>query len=148
QAVDLGQAPGDVVILSFADSDLAGLAAAHKLDAPFLPSLRLANLRLLRHPVSVDLYVEKVLPQAKLVMVRCLGGLDYWRYGLGRVAAPCRAGGIGLAAIPGDDRPDRRLTELSTIPLPVIHELETYWQTASVENLRGMLRRIAGLIGH
>ena len=28
EAVDLGQTPGDIVVLSFADSDLAGLAAA------------------------------------------------------------------------------------------------------------------------
>ena len=28
EAVDLGQPPGDIAILSFADSDLAGLAAA------------------------------------------------------------------------------------------------------------------------
>ncbi len=28
EAVDLGQSPGDIVALSFADSDLAGLAAA------------------------------------------------------------------------------------------------------------------------
>ena len=28
EAVDLGQTPGDIALLSFADSDLAGLAAA------------------------------------------------------------------------------------------------------------------------
>ena len=28
EPVDLGQTPGDIVVLSFADSDLAGLAAA------------------------------------------------------------------------------------------------------------------------
>ena len=29
EPVDLGQAPGDIVVLSFADSDLVGLAAAY-----------------------------------------------------------------------------------------------------------------------
>jgi len=56
-AIDLGQEPGDLVILSFTDSDLAGLARAHA-AAPDLPSLRLAKLAKLRHPLSVDLYVE------------------------------------------------------------------------------------------
>ena len=59
RAVDLGQTPGDVVVLSFADSDLSALAAAHRQDRQVLPSLRLASLRLLRHPMSIDLYVEK-----------------------------------------------------------------------------------------
>jgi len=76
RAVDLGQRPGDVVVLSFADSDLSALAAAHRQDRQLLPSLRLASLRLLRHPMSVDLYVESVVSRAKFVLVRCLGGLD------------------------------------------------------------------------
>jgi hypothetical protein len=36
RAVDLGQTPGDVVVLSFADSDLSTLAAAHKQDRQLL----------------------------------------------------------------------------------------------------------------
>ncbi len=56
-AVDLGQEPGDLVVLSFTDSDLAGLARAHAAE-PGLPSLRLAKLAKLRHPLSVDLYVD------------------------------------------------------------------------------------------
>ena len=147
-AVDLRQTPGAIVVLSFADSDLSALAAAHKLDSSLLPSLRLASLRLLRHPMSIDLYVEQVVSQAKCVLVRCLGGLDYWRYGLERVAAACRTGNIPFAAMPGDDRPDRRLTELSTVPPDVSRELETYWQAPGIDNLRRMLRRIAGLIGY
>src|SRR5579871_2829976 len=115
-AVDLGQSPADVVVLSFSDSDLSALAAAWQADADRLPTLRLASLRLLRHPMSVDLYVEQVVSRARCVLVRCLGGLDYWRYGLERVAAACRTGKIHFVAMPGDDRPDRRLTELSTLP--------------------------------
>ncbi|RDJ94209.1 hypothetical protein B4Q13_16250, partial [Lacticaseibacillus rhamnosus] len=42
---DLGQAPGDVAVLSFADSDLAGLAAAWTADKAALPRVRLAHLR-------------------------------------------------------------------------------------------------------
>ncbi|WP_216074835.1 hypothetical protein, partial [Acinetobacter baumannii] len=67
RAVDLGQAPGDVVVLSFADS--AGAAGL---------SVRLASLRQLKHPLSVDLYVEKTVMGSRFVLVRLLGGLDYW----------------------------------------------------------------------
>src|SRR6266478_4388135 len=55
EAVDLRQPPGDVVILSFADSDLSALAVAWALEQHALPSVRLAHLRDLRHPMSVGL---------------------------------------------------------------------------------------------
>src|ERR1700733_10415400 len=84
-AVDLAQSPAEVVVLSFSDSDLSALAAAWQRDAARLPSLRLASLKKLRHPMSVDLYVDTVVAKAKVVIVRCLGGLDYWRYGLERI---------------------------------------------------------------
>ncbi len=77
-AVDLALPPGDVLVLSFADSDLAALAAA----ADGALSLRLASLRRLRHPLSVDLLVEKTVSKSRFVLLRCLGGLDYWRYGV------------------------------------------------------------------
>lgn len=47
EAVDLGQTPGDIAVLSFADSDLAGLAAAWKAERASLPSVRLAHLSLI-----------------------------------------------------------------------------------------------------
>ena len=84
-AIDLGQSPADVVVLSFSDSDLSALAAAWQQDAAVLPTLRLASLKRLRHPMSVDLYVERVVAGARAVIVRGLGGLDYWRYGFERI---------------------------------------------------------------
>ena len=92
-AIDLDQAPGDIVALSFTDSDLSALAAAYRRDEAALPSLRLASLKQLRHPLSVDLYAEKTAARAKFVLVRCLGGLDYWRYGLERLRDVCRRSG-------------------------------------------------------
>src|SRR5215475_12826566 len=77
--VDLGQSPGDVVVLSFADSDLAALAAAWAAERDLLPSMRLAHLRDLRHPMSVDLWIERAGVHAKVILVRLIGGLDWWR---------------------------------------------------------------------
>ncbi|HEV2625403.1 MAG TPA: hypothetical protein VGV62_09845, partial [Xanthobacteraceae bacterium] len=84
EAVDLGQPPGDIAILSFADSDLAALAAAWQAERAVLPSLRLAHLRDLRHPMSVDLWIDRVGSHAKVILVRLLGGLDWWKYGVER----------------------------------------------------------------
>src|ERR1700674_3449893 len=92
EPIDLGQPPGDVVVLSFADSDLAGLAAAWAMEREALPSVRLAHLRDLRHPLSVDLWIDRVGVHAKVVLVRLLGGLDWGRYGIERLAALARGG--------------------------------------------------------
>ena len=73
-AVDLGQTPADVVVLSFSDSDLSALAAAWRADRDALPSLRLASLKRLRHPMSVDLYVDSIIAKSRFVIVRSLGG--------------------------------------------------------------------------
>src|SRR5229473_6844794 len=100
EPVDLGQPPGDIAILSFADSDLAALAAAWQAERTVLPSLRLAHLRDLRHPMSVDLWIDRVGTHAKVILVRLLGGLDWWRYGGERLATLARQRGIALALLP------------------------------------------------
>src|SRR6201993_4392167 len=82
EAVDLGQPPGDMAILSFADSDLTALAAAWDAERAVLPSLRLAHLRDLRHPMSVDLWIDRVGAHAKAILVGLLGGMARRRYGV------------------------------------------------------------------
>ena len=144
-AVDLGQEPGEIVLLSFTDSDLAGIARAHAAE-PGLPSLRLAKLARLRHPFSVDLYVDKVVAKARIVVIRCLGGLDYWRYGVERAAQAARENGIALFVLPGDDRPDPRLLAYATRP-DLCAPLDAYFRAGGSGNLRRMLRRLAAEIG-
>ena len=82
EAVDLGQSPGDIVILSAANSELATFSDAYRNMQESAPSLRLASLLDLGHNMSVDLYVESVIGGAKLVIVRLLGGRGYWPYGV------------------------------------------------------------------
>src|SRR5215831_10483060 len=149
-AVDLGQSPGDIVVLSAADSEIACLAAAQRRLAasPGWPSLRLANLMRLGHNYSVDLYVERVAAQAKLIVARILGGRGYWPYGVDRLAALARERGIALALIPGDERPDPELAALSTVPEEAAHRLWRYLAEGGPGNAEELLRYAAHLIGH
>ncbi|KQO54664.1 cobaltochelatase subunit CobN [Methylobacterium sp. Leaf85] len=156
-AIDLGQAPGDIVFLSFTDSDLSGMAGAHAAEreaaardssAVDVPTLRLAKLARLRHPMSVDLYVDNVIARSKVVVIRCLGGLDYWRYGVERAAAAARANGVKLAVIPGCDKPDPRLTAFSTVAPELVETLEGYCRAGGSDNLRRMIRRLSLEIGN
>src|SRR5256885_11395238 len=109
EPVDLGQPPGDIAILSFADSDLAGLAAAWAIERGALPSVRLVQLRDLRHPMSVDLWIERVACHAKVIVVRLLGGTDWWRYGVGRLSAPAPERRSLLRVLPGGGPDQPRL---------------------------------------
>ncbi len=147
EPIDLGQPPGDLAILSFADSDLAGLAAAWAMERDALPSVRLAQLRDLRHPMSVDLWIERVGANAKVILVRLLGGLDWWRYGIERLSVLARERGIALAVLPGEDRDDPRLAAASTLPQRELDTLLAYFREGGRENLRALLRRLAGHAG-
>jgi len=146
-AVDLEQTPGDLVVLSFTDSDLTAVAAAWRGAAESLPSLRVASLARLRHPLSTDLYVEGIVAKAKAVVVRVLGGMDYWRYGVEEVSRTCREKGIPLAFLPGDSRPDPRLAEHSTVTAEMLQRLEAYFQEGGPGNLRHLLQQMARLAG-
>src|SRR6202047_4870489 len=147
EPVDLRQPPGDMVVLSFADSDLAGLAAAWALERDALPSLRLAHLRDLRHPMSVDLWIERVGANAKVILVRLLGGLDWWRYGIERLSVLARERGMALAVLPGEDRDDPRLAAASTLSQDELDILLAFFREGGRENLRALLRRLAGHAG-
>jgi len=147
QAVDLAQSPAEVVVLSFSDSDLSALAEAWTAASAELPSLRLASLKRLKHPMSVDLYLDRVVAQSRAVVVRCLGGLDYWRYGLEHLAALCRSRSIMLAVLPGDDRADDRLDALSTLPAEATARLYAYLHEGGAGNAREALRYLGSLLG-
>jgi len=145
-AIDLGQIPGAIVFLSFSDSDL-GLAAT-ALDLREGADARLASLAMLRHPYSIDLYIETVAANARFVLVRLLGGLDYWRYGAQELASAARRHKFDLALIPGDGRADPRLDELSTLPAETLRAIAHTFEAGGVGNFANLFvwieKRIAG----
>src|SRR5947209_5217804 len=148
-AVDLGQTPGDIVVLASADTEIALLAAAQagrrKAD-PLAPSLRLAPVMRLGHNVSVDVYMDNVA-RARLVVGRLLGGSAYWPYGVERLVETCRDNRIPLALLPGDDKPDPELARLSTVGGEAWRRLWRYLAEGGPGNADNFLRYAASLIG-
>jgi cobaltochelatase CobN len=143
---DLGQTPADLVVLSFSDSDLGAFAAAwHRGQGAEgkLPGLRLANLANLKHPLSVDTYVEQTLDGAKGILIRLIGGVPYWTYGLQQVEALCRAKGIALAVLSADGRPDRRLDDISTLPVSTLRRLAHLCDTGGTVAAQAALAQMA-----
>ncbi|MCG8359565.1 MAG: cobaltochelatase subunit CobN, partial [Kiloniellales bacterium] len=147
EAVDLGQTPGEILVLSAADTELASLASAHAAMGAGQPSLRLANLMQLAHNLSVDLYAETMVAEARLVVVRLLGGVSYWPYGVEQIRAICEERGIPLALLPGDDQPDAELASLCRLPQAACHRLWQYLVHGGPENARQFLAFVASLLG-
>src|SRR5437667_3535286 len=148
-AIDLAQTPGDIIVLASADTEIALIAAAQarrRVADGAAPSLRLAPVMRLGHNFSVDLYMELVA-QARLVVARLLGGSAYWPYGVERLVETCREHGVALALLPGDDKPDRELAELSTVPPAAARRLWRYLAEGGPGNADNFLRYAASLIG-
>ncbi len=147
EAVDLGQTPADIVFLSFSDSDLNALARAYEAFPEPKPSLRIASLAALRHPFSVDLYLGRVCARARLVVVRVLGGADYWRYGVDELTALAGRSDLKLALLPGDRRRDARLDGASTLDLDAVLQIWRYFDEGGPENMAACLSFLAAAIG-
>ncbi|MCK5445508.1 MAG: cobaltochelatase subunit CobN, partial [Rhodospirillaceae bacterium] len=148
-AIDLGQSPADVVVLSASDTEVAALALAQAqlVGDANAATLRLANILHLGHNLSVDLYVENVIAHARLVVVRLLGGRAYWPYGVDEIANACLENNIPVAFVPGDDQADAELQRLSTVPPTEAHALWQYLLHGGPQNATQFLRRASNLIG-
>jgi len=147
-AVDLGQTPGDIIVLSAADTELSAIAQARaKLNGEDFPSLRLASLLHLGNVHSVDHYGEDIIAHAKIVIVRLLGGRGYWPHGTDTITRICREQNIPVAFLPGDDQPDPELAALSTISAEAQHRLWQYGVHGGPDNALDFLNFAASLIG-
>jgi len=136
EAIDLGQTPGDICVLSAADTELASLANAFRGEGP---TLRLVNLLQLKHPMSVDSWVERTGRHAKLIVIRILGGSGYWPYGLEAIHAAAVAHGMKLAVLPGDDKADPGLAQFCTLPVETCETLWRFLIEGGAENALGFL---------
>ena len=139
--IDLDQSPADIVCLAAADSLLSALAqGVSALDEQVAemprPSIRLANWMQLLKPAAYDLYEDKVLEKAKLVVVSFLGGKHYWPYGYERLVAWSKAKpGRTLVMVPGDDVPDPELDLASTLNETASHTIWRFLRESGRDNI-------------
>ena len=133
-------------MLSAADSDLAAFGAAHAALPGDFPSVRLTNLLALGHPASVDLYVERTLREAKIVLLRMLGGESYWPHGVESLRSDTLRRGTLLACIPGELNWDAELAARGTLNADATHALWRYCTEGGVDNAQLALRFAAHLI--
>jgi cobaltochelatase CobN len=129
------QTPAPIVIITSADTDLQALAQVWAQMPDGFPEVRALNILAVQQQVVIDTYAEEVLAQAKVIVVRLLGGVGYWSYGLEVVRELAKTNGIALILIPGDDQPDLSLLSRSTVPLDDVNQFWRYWIAGGSENL-------------
>lgn len=143
---DPGQDPAELIVLSFSDSDLGAFAAGwHRAKAQGkpLPSTRLLNLMALKHPVSVDTYLDDTAKGAKAILVRLIGGEAYWSYGLMSLQDLARRHDIALAVLPADGQPDPTLDAMSTVPVSTLRRLGTLCEAGGATAAQAALAQLS-----
>jgi len=146
EAVDLGQTPAKVVFLSAADTEISLIAAAVQKTSRGRTALRAANILSLSHPYSIDLYIEKTLAHARAVVIRLLGGVSYWSYGVEEVTRIARQNNIHLALLPGDGKPDAELERLSTLNPDQLRQIGGYLAAGGMTNAVRLLDAMDDII--
>ncbi|MEY2983654.1 MAG: CobN component of cobalt chelatase involved in biosynthesis [Cyanobacteriota bacterium] len=131
------QTAAPIIFLTAADTDIQAIASALPQLPPHFPAIRVCNLRHLQQAWAIDHYTEQVLSQAKVIVLRLLGGRSYWSYGLEVVKElAAQQPDLSLFVLPGDDRPDPELISQSTVPLNGAHQLWQYFAQGGVSNIQ------------
>jgi cobaltochelatase CobN len=139
----IAQDPADIILLTAADTEvLTWSVAAGQLPDGF-PSIRALNLDRLRDPRVFDAYLDDVLQESRVLVVRLLGGLGYWREQLEQIRLLALTHDIALVCLPGDAQPDAELAALGTVPLPVADRVFRYCIEGGVHNAAAMLRYLS-----
>ena len=146
EAVDLGQPAGDVVILTSADTEVSLLARAAADSDIWKDQIRIANYLSLTHPYSVDLFIENTARHAKIVIIRLLGGVSYWSYGVQQLRALAETSAVKVVFLSGDGKADPELTYLSSVDAANSMALSAYLDAGGIDNAHGFLEKIADLL--
>lgn len=139
------QKPGDILFLSAADTDLhivnETYHALHK-EHKNLPSLRLANLTYFKQELTIDTYLDEVVAEAKVVVLKLLGGIAYFSYLCEAFSVFAKEHDIQLIFLPGDDKPDLELMQLSSLPLKEVDQIWKYMIAGGGNNTKAALKTI------
>ena len=147
-AEDLQHEPADIVFLSFSDNDLNVMASCIAQQPENSPSIQLVSLNRLRHPMSVDLYLDQTISKSKFIILRLLGGIEAWRYGTEEIHNLCQSRHIPLAIISGENYENPHFDNLSTIPANLLNQFKELFLAGGKENYSHILNLAAHHLDH
>jgi len=152
EAADVGalveQPPAPVLLLSSADTDLLAIDQLLAQEPQLLGAeLRGLNLAALAHPAQIDHYLSSTVRQARLVVVRLLGGRGHWSYGLEQLQLwAADQPGRQLLVLAGTPEEETALAELGTMAPELAVGLARCLREGGPGNLRRLLECLRGLL--
>ena len=126
-----------LLFLTTADTEILAAARAAEALPDDFPPVRCANPAKLGDDGR---FLDEVLPEVRVVVVRLLGGRRAWPEGLDSLRSRCEELGVPLLAFGGEAEPDAELTALSTAPSGVVAEAFEYLRHGGVANTENLLR--------
>ncbi len=139
------QEPADIVLLTTADTEILTWSAAVARLPDGFAGVRALNLDRLRDRRVFDAYLDDVLQECRILVVRLLGGLGYWREQMEQLRLLALAHDIKLVALPGDNQPDPQLASFSTVSPPVADQVLRFCVEGGIPNANRMLRFLSDI---
>jgi cobaltochelatase CobN len=128
-----------LALLTTADTEILAAAEAVRRLPEGFPAVRCAN------PAAAEPepLLDELVPGARAVVVRLLGGRRAWPEGFDELRERCRAGGIPLLAFGGEAEPEAELAQASTAPAGVVAEAFEYLRHGGPDNMAQLFRFLA-----
>ncbi|MGH8470898.1 MAG: cobaltochelatase subunit CobN, partial [Gammaproteobacteria bacterium] len=132
-----------IIFISAADTELLLLEGAiRQLPAAFPPVRAFLSTRL-QTDAELDALLADAGSEARIFVVRVLGGRSFFERGFERLCELCQSRQRWLLAFPGDRHPDPELAALSTVPLTDLSAAFEYLIAGGVENYKNLLLFLA-----
>jgi cobaltochelatase CobN len=132
-----------IIILTAADTDIQTIASCLP-DLPVdFPAIRVLNLLKLSREFAIDDYAERVINKAQVIILRILGGISYWAYGLEVIKEIAGNNGASLFVMPGDDQEDPHLISQSSFSPEIVKYLWQYFTEGGRDNLTNALKFVS-----
>ncbi|SBO42275.1 cobaltochelatase subunit CobN [Cyanobium sp. NIES-981] len=141
------QPPAPVLLLTSADTDLVSVDRVLSEDPGLLEvELRGLNLAALAHPAVIDHYIVTTVRQARLVVVRLLGGRGHWSYGLDQLALWAQQEGRALVVLAGTPEDEEVLARCGTADPALALALGRCLREGGSANVRAALAALGQLL--
>jgi cobaltochelatase CobN len=142
------QPPAPVLLLSSADTDLLAVDTLLRRQPELLGApLRGLNLAALAHPAVLDHYLATTAADARIVVVRLLGGRGHWSYGLEQLQLwVAERTGRHLLVLAGTAEEENSLASLSSANPELAISLARCLREGGEANLRAVLACLGALL--
>ncbi len=139
----MGCQQGEILFITAADTEILSLSQARGRLPQDFPRVRAAHIRRLSQPEDLDRYAREVVPTARVLLVRILGGFAYFQDGFEILSKACRDHDVPLIALPGSRELDPELTAISTAPISTLTGVLEYFVYGGVSNFEHLLRHLS-----